>query len=430
MEGEREMWKALGIDLKRNDEFLEAASQIYGDVYMKQPNRPKGMDYFDFVMSEVHSIRPKEMVDHRKKGGKVVGTFCVYVPDEIIFAANGIAVGLCCGSDFSFVDADDILPANLCPLIKSGMGFKKGMLSPYFEACDFLVGETTCDGKKKVYEILDNYCMPTYIMEVPQKKDPEQRNLWLKEVELFKEKMEKEAGVEITPEVLGEKIKLINARRKVLERLYNLRKNSPAPISGKDALLVSQIAFYDDPERFTSKVDELCDELEERVKNGEGVAEPTAPRILVSGCPMVMPNWKLHHIVETNGAIVACEETCTGTRYFDTPCVDETPTDINGQLEAIADRYLNIKCSCFTPNDDRVEQIVKFARDYKAAGVIYYTLQFCLAYNVEYEKVKRALNKEGIPLLKIETDYSQEDTGQLTTRIEGFLERISLNSGL
>ncbi len=424
MEGEREMWKAQGIDLKRNDEFLEAAGKIYGDVYMKQPNRPKGMGFFDFVMSEVHSIRPKEMIDHREKGGKVVGTFCVYVPDEIIFAANGIGVGLCCGSDFSFVDAEDILPTNLCPLIKSGMGFKKGMLSPYFEACDFIVGETTCDGKKKVWEIFDNY-IPTYIMEVPQKKDPKQRELWLKEVELFKEKMEKESGVTITPEVLGEKIKLINARRKAIERLYELRKNSPSPISGKDALLVSQIAFYDDPVRFTTKVNELCDELEERVKNGEGVVEPTAPRILVSGCPMVIPNWKLHHIVETSGAIVACEETCTGTRYFDTPCVDETPTDIDGQLKAIADRYLNIKCSCFTPNDDRIDQIIQFARDYKADGVIYYSLQFCLTYNVEYEKVKRALNKEGIPLLKIETDYSEEDTGQLKTRIEGFLERIS-----
>ncbi|MCK4307711.1 2-hydroxyacyl-CoA dehydratase [candidate division WOR-3 bacterium] len=424
MEGEREMWKAQGIDLKRNDEFLEAAGKIYGDVYMKQPNRPKGMGFFDFVMSEVHSIRPKEMIDHREKGGKVVGTFCVYVPDEIIFAANGIGVGLCCGSDFSFIDAEDILPTNLCPLIKSGMGFKKGMLSPYFEACDFIVGETTCDGKKKVWEIFDNY-IPTYIMEVPQKKDPKQRELWLKEVELFKEKMEKESGVTITPEVLGEKIKLINARRKALERLYELRKSSPLPISGKDALLVSQIAFYDDPVRFTSKTNELCDELEERVKNGEGVVEPTAPRILVSGCPMVIPNWKLHHIVETSGAIVACEETCTGTRYFDTPIVDETPTDIDGQLKAIADRYLNIKCSCFTPNDDRIDQIIKFARDYRADGVIYYTLQFCLTYNVEYEKVKRALNKEGIPLLRIETDYSEEDTGQLKTRIEGFLERIS-----
>ncbi|MCK4307710.1 2-hydroxyacyl-CoA dehydratase [candidate division WOR-3 bacterium] len=418
------MWEDIGLDLKRHDTLLEALGKIYGDVYMTQTNRPKGMEYFDFVVSEVHGLRIKELMEHKEKGGKVVGTFCVYVPDEIITAAGGISVGLCGGAQFSIPDAETILPTNLCPLIKSAVGFKLGKICPYFEAADFLAGETTCDGKKKAWEILDNY-IPTYIMEVPQKKDAIDRELYLKEIKAFKEKMEKEAGVTITPEVLGEKIKLMNARRKALERLYELRKSSPLPISGKDACLISQIAFYDDPVRFTSKVNELCDELEKRVKNGKGVIEPTAPRILVSGCPMAVPNWKLHHIVETSGATIVCEETCTGTRYFDTPVVDETPTDIDGQLKAIADRYLNIKCSCFTPNDDRIDQIIQFAKDYHADGVIYYTLQFCLTYNVEYEKVKRALDKEGIPLLKIETDYSEEDTGQLKTRIEGFLERIS-----
>jgi len=419
-----EMWKGLGLDLEKHNILLDALGKIYEDVYLSQENRPKGMQYFDFVVSEVHGLRIKELLDHKKKGGKVVGTFCVYVPDEIILAAGGIGVGLCGGAQFSIPDAENILPRNLCPLIKSAVGFKLGKICPYFEASDFLAGETTCDGKKKVWEILNNY-IPTYTMEVPQKKDTMDRELYLKEVKAFKEKMEKESGAKITPEVLGEKIKLLNKKRKALERLYELRKNSPPPISGKDACLISQIAFYDNPERFTSKVNALCDELDERIKNRVGVVKPEVPRIMISGCPMAVPNWKLHHILETSGAIAVCEETCTGTRYFDTPVVDETPTDVDGQLQAIADRYLNIKCSCFTPNDDRIEQIVQFARDYKADGVIYYSLQFCLTYNVEYDKVKRALDKEGIPLLKIETDYSEEDTGQLKTRIEGFLERIS-----
>lgn len=419
-----EMWKKLGLDLEKHNTLLDALGKIYGDVYLSQGNRPRGMEYFDFVVSEVHGLRIKELLDHKKKGKKVVGTFCVYVPDEIILAAGGISVGLCGGAQFSIPDAESILPRNLCPLIKSAVGFKLGKICPYFEASDFLVGETTCDGKKKVWELLNDY-IPTYSIEVPHKKDTIDKKLYLKELKAFKEKMEKESDVRITSEVLSEKIKLLNKKRKTLERLYELRKNSPPPISGKDACLVSQIAFYDAPERFTLKVNELCDELEERIKNSKGVVEPAIPRIVVSGCPMAVPNWKLHHIVETNRAVIVCEETCTGTRYFDTPVVDETPSDIDGQLQAIADRYLNIKCSCFTPNDDRIEQIVKLAKDYKAAGVIYYSLQFCLAYNVEYEKVKRALEKVGIPLLKIETDYSEEDTGQLITRFEGFLERIS-----
>ena len=420
----REMWKSLGMDMERHDTLLDALDSIYKDVYLEQRNRPKGMEYFDFVMSEVHGLRIKELLDHKKNGGKVVGTFCVFVPDEIITAAGGISVGLCGGSQFSIYDAEGILPKNLCPLIKSAVGFKLSGVCPYFEASDFVVGETTCDGKKKAWEILDNY-IPTYIIEVPHKKGAIDRDLFLSEIIAFKEKMERESGIKITPEVLGEKIKLINERRRVLEKLYELRKNSPPPISGKDALLISQIAFYDDPVRFVSKVNELCDELDVRIRKGDGAVRADAPRIMISGCPIALPNWKLHNVIETSGAVVVCEETCTGTRYFDEPLVDQTSTDINGQLNAIADRYLKIKCSCFTPNDDRIEQIVSFARDYKADGIIYYTLPFCLTYNIEYEKVKRALNKEEIPLVKIETDYSEEDIGQLNTRIQGFLEMIS-----
>ena len=418
-----QMWQDLGLNLKRHDTLLEALGEIYGEIYLKQHNRPKAMEYFDFVISEVHGLRIKELIEHKQKGGKVVGIFCVYVPDEIIMAANGISVGLCGGAQFSIIDAEEILPRNLCPLIKSAVGFKLGRICPYFETANFLVGETTCDGKKKVWEILNNY-IPTYVMETPQKKDEADKELWRKEVLAFKEKMERETGVKITAKKLGEKIKVANAKRKALVRLYNLRKNNPVPISGKDALLTSQIAFYDDPIRFTAKVNELCDELEGRIKGGVSVAGANTPRLMISGCPMAIPNWKLHHIVETSGGIVVVEETCTGTRYFTDPIIDETLTDLNGQLKAIANRYLNIHCSCFTPNDERIEDIVQLAKDYNVAGVIYYVLQFCHTYNVEYYKVEKALKNAGIPVLKIETDYSEEDIGQLKTRVEAFLEQI------
>lgn len=419
-----EMWKGLGLNLEKHDVLLNALSDMYGSMYMSQKGRPKGMEYFDFVVSEAHGLRIKELLDHKAKGGKVVGTFCVYVPDEIITAANAIGVGLCGGAQISIPDAETVLPANLCPLIKSVFGFKLGRICPYLEASDFLVGETTCDGKKKVWEIFNDYA-PTYVLEVPQKKGKKAKELYLEELKLFKDKMEKESGVKITATLLGEKIKLMNSKRKAIERLYGLRKNMPSPISGKDALLISQIAFYDDPVRFTSQLNALCDELEERVKKGIGVMDKKAKRLMISGCPMALPNWKLHNVIETNGASVVCEETCTGTRYFTSPVIDENIKDIDGQLKAIADRYMNINCSCFTPNDERIDDIVRFAKEYKVDGVVYYSLQFCLTYNLEYVKVKQALDKAGIPVLKIETDYSEEDTGQLKTRIQGFLERIS-----
>lgn len=416
------MWEDLGMDLEKHDQFLAPVPAIYGELFLKQENRPKGMGFFDFVVGDIHGIRVKELVDEKAKGGKVVASFCVFVPDELTVAAGATSIGLCAGAQFPVPTGETVLPRSMCPLIKASVGFKLDRICPYFQVADFVVGETTCDGKKKAWEILNEF-IPTYVMELPQRKDQADRELWLAEIKRYKAKIENETGNEITFEKLGEAIRLLNKRRAVLQRLYNARKAEPAPISGKDALVVSELAFFDDPNRFIEKVGELCDELEERVAKGEGVAPKGTPRILISGSPQPVPSWKLHGVIEGSGAVVVCEETCTGTRYFEST-VREDSTNLEEQLEAVSERALGINCACYTPNDARVEDIIRLAREYKADGVVYYNLQFCHPYSIEYRKVEKALQEAGIPVIKIETDFSDEDAGQLQTRIQAFLEML------
>ncbi len=418
----REMWAELGIDLKPHDTLLNALGPIFQEVYLSQKDRPAGMGFFDFVVGDIHGIRVRELREHAKNGGKVVATYCVFVPEEIVWAAGAIPVGLCAGAQFSVPLAEEVLPRNTCALIKSSFGFKLGRICPYVQASHLIVGETTCDGKKKMFEILGQY-QPVYVMEVPNKKTQRSRELWLGEVQAFKEVIEKLTGNKITLDKLGKAINMVNERRGALQRLYNLRKARPVPISGKDALLVTQVSFYDDAKRCIQQVNALCDELDKRVAEGKGIAPANAPRILVSGSPMAIPNWKLHHIIETAGAVVVCEESCTGTRFF-TDLVKPDQGTLKDQVKTIADRYMNIHCACFTPNDERLDDVVRLAKEYQADGVIHYNLQFCHTYANEAVKVEKRLEKEGIPLLRIETDYSDEDTGQLRTRIEAFLEMI------
>jgi benzoyl-CoA reductase/2-hydroxyglutaryl-CoA dehydratase subunit BcrC/BadD/HgdB len=418
-----EMWKTLGINVEKHNQLLDILGQYYGMIYLSQTNRPKKMDYFDFVVSEIHGLRIKELNDSRKAGNKVIGAFCVYAPEELAYAANATMVGLCGGADFSVPDAEAIIPRNLCPLIKSFYGFKLNRTCPYFESSDLVVGETTCDGKKKVYELL-NDLIPTYVLEIPHKPDTAMgKAFWLKELEAFKEKIETLTGNKITAEKLKEAIELINNKRKALKRLSDLRQNNPSPISGLDALLIYQISFNDDPVRFTAKVNELCDELDERVKEGIGVTAKDAPRLMISGCPMAIPNWKVHSIAQELGASVVVEESCVGTRYF-TDLVEPDDDSLNGLLCAIVEKYSKIPCACFTPNDARVKSVTELAKQFRADGVIYYTLQNCHDYNVEAVKVDRALKTQDVPMLKIETDYAMGDTPQIKTRIEAFLEII------
>jgi len=418
----RQMWADLGIDLERHDALLGALPPIYQKAYLSQRNRPIGMQFFDFVVGDIHGIRVQELRQHAMNGGKVVATYCVFVPEEIVLAADAIPVGLCAGTQFSVPIAEEILPRNTCALIKSSFGFKLGRICPYVQTSHLIVGETTCDGKKKMFEILAEY-HPVHIMEVPNKKSQSSRDLWRGEVAAFKEVIEKLTGNEVTGEGLARATKLVNERRRALQRLYNTRQARPVPISGKDALLVTQVSFYDDVARCVQQVNALCDEVEGRIAAGEGVFPADAPRILISGSPMAIPNWKLHHLLETAGAVVVCEESCTGTRAF-SDLVAENGGTVQEQLRAIADRYMQIHCACFTPNDERLDDIVRLAREYQADGVVHYNLQFCHTYANEAVKVERALAEEGIPLLRIETDYSDEDAGQLRARVDAFLEMI------
>ncbi|NTV12812.1 MAG: 2-hydroxyacyl-CoA dehydratase [Desulfobulbaceae bacterium] len=417
-----EMWEGLGMDVPRFEKARVMLGEAYRKTYLAQAQRPAKMDYFDTMISEIHGGRVQELLAAKKEGRPVVGTFCVYIPEEIVIAAGGICVGLCGGSQGSVPDAEKILPRNICPMVKSAFGFKAGRICPYFQAVDFVYGETTCDAKKKTWEILDRL-VPTYVMEIPQMKRERDRVLWIEEVKDFKTKVEEVAGKTISEGDLAAAIKVMNDKRQALQRLTALRAASPAPISGKDALLIEQIAFYDEPVRFAARVNELCDELEVRVKNGEGVIEAGAPRVMISGTPMALPNWKIHNLVETAGAVIVNEESCIGSRYFK-DLIDENLPGMDAQLEVLTDRYMKIDCSCFTPNDERIVQIAKEYQSSKAQGIIHYSLQFCHTYNIEEIKVRELCERENIPYLSIESDYSPEDVGQLQTRIEAFLEQI------
>ncbi len=419
----KQMWSELGLDLNAHDVLLSVLSEAYQNIFLSQKMRPQGMKYFDFVMSEVHGLRIKELMDAKAEGRIVVGSYCVFVPEELILAVDGISVGLCAGAEFNFEGAEQVLPRNLCALIKSAFGFKFGRVCPYLEACDLVVGENTCDGKKKAYEVLSPMVKDLYIIDLPQMKTDTGKMLLKGEYLKFITKLEEISGKKITYESLKKGIDIVNAKRKAVKRLAELRKADPPPISGLDALLINQVFFYDDPVRFTNSVNALCDELEERIKKGEGVSPEGTVRVMISGCPMAVPNWKVPYIVETSGATIVGEESCVGERG--TQWLTETKgTTVSELIDNIIDRYFKIDCAIFTPNPSRLEHIKEMFKKYNAKGVIHYNLQFCQPYIIESGLVESNLEGNGIPTLRLETDYSQEDTGQLKTRIEAFVERI------
>lgn len=419
----RSMWADLGLNLEAHDALLDVLGKAYQEIYLAQKQRPEEMGYFDFVMSEVHGLRIKELLEEKAAGRKIVGSYCVFVPEEIVLAADATLVGLCSGADFATEAVEKLLPRNTCALIKSSFGFKLGKVCPYLESADMIVGENTCDGKKKAYESLNDLVDNLYVMDIPQVKSANGKALLKAEYMRFKAAVEDLTGVAITAESLRKAIITVNAKRAAIHRLCSLRKADPAPISGLDALLANQVFFYDNPNRFTESVNKICDELEKRIQEKQGVFPEKTPRVLISGCPQAVPNWKLPMIVETAGAVIVGEESCVGERGTRN-LIDASGGTVDEMLDAIVHRYFQVDCAIFTPNPERLDHILQMAAAYRADGVIHYGLQFCQPYLMEAIPVEKALEEKNISCLRLETDYSMEDVGQLKTRVEAFVEQL------
>lgn len=411
-----QMWESLGIDVEKHNELMESMSRIHEKLFLSQKNRPDMMGRFDESFHNSHSERVREIIDYKKAGGKAIGTFCIYIPDEIALAGGVIPLPLCGGSGWSVSYADKMLPRDICPLIRSTFGMAFSKTCPYGKLMDFDIGETTCDAKKKVWDLFG-----FKVLEVPQKKNPIDKDLWLKEVYNFKDMIEELAGEKITPEKLKESIKLVNKKRSILQKISDFQKLSDPPISGLDVLLVSQVALNQDINKFISDGQALIEELEDRVRKGVCAYEKKGKRVLMAGSPSPMGYAKIHSIVESAGLRIVADESCTGQRYY-RELVDEESDNLDEMIKAIAERYFKIDCSCFSPNKERLENIRNIVNEYKIDGVVQNILQYCHCYNVEAKIVENDLKKISIPSIKIVTDYSEEDIGQIRTRIEAFAE--------
>lgn len=360
------------------------------------------------------------MKEIKDSGKGVVGQFCTYTPLEIFMAADLVSVGLCATSDETIKDAEKVLPANLCPLIKSSYGFAITDKCPYMYFSDLVVGETTCDGKVKMYELLGEI-KNVHILELPHRQDtPEAKALWRAEIVRLKERVEKDFGVTITDEKLRDAIHKRNIERRLLKELYELSTMTPPPITGLRQLQIlfgSQFKFdwNQKVEEIQNAIDSIC----KAYKRGERPVAESAPRILITGCPMGGVTEKVIKVIEDAGAVVVAYENCTGAKQMDRQCKEEGDPITN-----IAEHYLQIGCSVMTPNPNRLELLDRLCEQFQVDGVVEMTLQACHTYAVEAYSIQRHLREKGLPYLQLETDYGTADIGQLSTRAGAFVEML------
>lgn len=365
-----------------------------------------------------------EMIDHccdyaaeaKAQGRPIVGIMCEFTPREIILAAGAVPVCLCGGSAATIPAAEQVLPANLCPLIKSTFGYHATGKNPFLNQADLVVAETTCDGKKKMFELM-SATKPMYVLELPHKSgDAEALERWTHEVRKFKDYLERRFQTSITDEKLRDASLLMNRERRLRRQLADLMTHDQPPLSGRQLI------------EFKSIISGIEVDLQQYDRAlqlfGRASLPATGPkkiRVLLTGVPIVHGAERVLELIEDAGAVVVAMENCTGLK----PILEDVDLAEADVLRAIARKYYHLPCSVMTPNTARLETLRALAEKYQPHCIIELVWQACLTYDVESVRVRKLAEEElKLPYLKISTDYSPSDSARISARVEALFETI------
>jgi benzoyl-CoA reductase/2-hydroxyglutaryl-CoA dehydratase subunit BcrC/BadD/HgdB len=375
------------------------------------------------IMNTLQQIAEQNLLDIEKakaSGRSVIGFYCLYSPTEMAVAADAIPLPLCGTRNTPIAAAEEILPRNLCPLIKSSFGFAITDSCPFFRFSDIIIGDTTCDGKKKMFELLSRY-KTTHVLQLPQNQNLETAlPLWRSELERFKTIIEAKTGIHISDERLRAAIQLMNRERGARKALMDLGKIDPAPLSGSQVLeILFKIGFMADKEKGISLMEEVVSQAQNGALRSADAAIGKEKRILLTGVPVGLGSDKVVKIIEQSGANVVALENCSG--YKQAFFVDEN----KDPMDALAEQYLSTPCSVMSPNTGRFDLLKEMIREFSVDGVIDLTWQACHTYNIEAFGVNELVQETlDIPALHLESDYAESDTEQLRVRIQAYLEML------
>ena len=383
---------------------------------------PASIRPFWDVLNRVYVEMENPLAD---TGKKLVGTYCVMAPQELIYAAGAVPVKLCSGNYTAFSIGDDLFPRDACPLVKAVAGFMEMKNMPLYEDCSLMAVPITCDCKKKIVEMLEK-SHDVISLQVPAGREDEDINQYMDELYRLIRKLENVTGQEISWDSLAEGMRIVGHAKYELSRFMRIRKAMPALMWGTHVLSVMNAASCMRADDWAFHLGELNMELENNARAGIRVTKRDRPRILISGSPVIFPNMKIPLLIEEMGGIFAADETCMGERGLSDPAV-VVDGSFDGMLRALANQVIR-PCSCptFVKNEERIYRIRQMINDYQIEGVIYHVLRGCLIYDYEYQVLEEEMGRLGIPIIRLESDYNEEDVEQLRIRIEAFIELIRL----
>ena len=376
-------------------------------------------------LSDHLATRLTELTRLRKSGTKLIGYAPGgYLPEELVYAAGAVPVGLIRGGDPEPVaESAAYVPRFIDTFCRSQIGYRMMGGDPLYEIIDLLVVPITDHNIKTIADCF-NFFTNTNVFRfgVPHQKDEHAYEYYLEGLHAFKNKLEQFTGNKIEDNKLREAINLSNRMRELLKEISLLRLSERPAITGVEFTKLNHASFIADRAILIDALKSINRELKQKP-----ISDSKGPRILLTGSTLAMGDYKVLEIAENAGASIVVEEFAEGLRHY------WENVHANGDLmRSLADRYFRrrVPPAWFRPSRERLDYLIKLARDFNVDGIIWYQLMYRSSYDIQAFYFEKLLKKElDIPMLKVESDYDVSERGPLKTRIETFVEIMKARGG-
>ena len=371
---------------------------------------------------------PSRIMELKKKGAKVVGYFCPHVPEELILAGGMVPLRLAFGGELKPASSgEEYLKPYSCPYARSCLGYRIEGKNEFYNLVDALCVAQTCENLKLVGSYWESYFkVPVFRLGLTHTHDafrsrPHALEYFKREIESLRRKLGDFGGKPIKDNDIRRAIALCNKIREKLHVLYEYPAGRTTPIDWNEVFSITQAGYLIDRPEYLNELTAIEKKLAAAKTAGTG---DDRPRLMIVGSIIGAGDTKLLEIIKTAGGNIVADAVCTGSMLARKSV---TVFGIMGSpIEALAERYLyNVPCPCMTDLDKRLNRMLKIARDYRVAGMVYYSLKYCDTWRSEFQFIKDQLyNELSIPSLLIESDYSPSDVGTIRTKVEAFVEML------
>lgn len=370
-----------------------------------------GLERVDDIYARRHSIAQEFVQD----GRELIGYLCYFAPPELITAAGMIPYRILGRMGEDLIESEKYVEPLGCPYIRNC--FEQDLKGKQ----EFLTGRIiphSCDSAQRLYGIWKSYKKPAYnyLFSVPHIISPWSVSFFMRELEFFKESLEKHIGRPITDQQIEDAIRLYNDNRRMVRELYQHCKQSQPAISGSELFKLLVAGSIIPPEEFNGLLREVVAE----VATGSKAGTPL-PRILFWGS--IIDDVRLYQLIEDAGAQIVTDDTCIGTRTY-LRNIDMSQGIMGGLAKAYFEEF---KCPRTDrgPGVERFDYLQELIDEYKVDGVVCYVLSFCDPHKLDYPDLRDYLQQKEIPSMLIDDDYSLSNLESLRSRLEAFAEVIA-----